>query len=332
MIEIKDEQGKFYEIYQDLFSKIIGETELYGNILYHYTSPEALISILQQGKNGNNRDVDTINFHFTKADSLNDKNEGKEFFKIYEETINQLLKDKKISPEFYDFIHRIEHKNIFWWDESTSLYPYKECETYICSFSKGKDLLPMWNYYSKNSQYEGYNLGIRFEGKEQLSKAFLSLGIKGEINLFKVIYDKSKIKNVLYEFIFQLSKECDLNNDSDKNNIDINVKMASTILKYIVKHNAFTHEEECRFVLNILKGSCENKINYKTKKGILIPYIDIRLQKKFLKEITIGPLIENETAENMLKFFLNQNEYKIRYDNNTYDGVLINKSEIPIRY
>lgn len=331
MIEIREERTKFYDIYQELYSNLIDEKDMYGKVLYHYTSPEALISILKQAEN--KKECDTISLHFTRADCLNDKNEGKEFFKIYKEILNELLKENQISKEFYNFLCNLKHKNIFWSDENIfSLYPYKECETYICSFSEGKDSLAMWNYYSKNNQYEGYNLGIKFNEKSNLSESFINLGIEAEIYLIKVIYDCNKVKNSLSQFILKLFEKCDLECESDRICIENDIRMASTLLRYSFKHEAFQHEQEYRFLINVLKENCMNIVGFKTKKGILIPYINTKLKKLFLREITIGPLIEKETAQNTLEFFLKQNGYKVRYDDTTDDGVLIKSSEVPIRY
>lgn len=327
MIVIKEERNKFYDTYQDLFAKLIDDSGIYGEPLYHYTSPQSLISILK--KEAQN---DAISLHFTRADTLNDLAEGREFYKYYEETSDKLLNEGKISQEFYHLISKIDRKDIFWWDEPIPLYPYKASETYICSFSKGKDLLPMWNYYSKNSQYEGYNLGIKLESDEQLKKAFLSDGITGEIYLHEVIYDAFKVKSALYEFLIKLYQKCDLKSEWDKFCVEIDIQLASSLLRYIVKNSAFEHEQECRFILKILKGSSLDKIDFRTKNGLLIPYIDAKLSRSFLKEITIGPLIEQKTARNTLEFFLNKNGYKVRYDRDSDDGILINNSDVPIRY
>lgn len=331
MIEIREERTKFYDIYQELYSNLIDEKGMYGKVLYHYTSPEALISILKQAEN--KKECDTISLHFTRADCLNDKTEGNEFFKLYKETLDQLLEENQFSREFYDFLCNIEHKNIFWSEEDPfSLYPFKECDTFICSFSEGSDSLAMWNYYSKNDQYEGYNLGIQFKEKSELSKSFLNLEVDAEIALFRVIYDSNKIKECLGEFILKLFEKCDLKCEIDRYCIENDIRLASTILRYIVKNKAFKHEEECRFLINVAKENCSDIIDFRAKKGILIPFINAEFEKKFLKRITIGPLIEKEIAQNTLEIFLKKNGYKLQYDGSTDDGIQIKSSEVPIRY
>ena len=108
--------------------------------------------------------------------------------------------------------------------------------------------------------------------------------------------------------------------------------MLKTILRYIVKNKAFMHEQEYRFILRIPKKGNSPVIDFKTKKGVLVPYINLSLNKYLIKEITIGPLIEQDIAKRTLEFFLQQNGYKIRNDNNIDEGIIISSSEVPIRY
>lgn len=263
---------------------------------------------------------------------MNDKAEGKEFFEIYENIAKELLYTNQINQEFYDLIFEYEHKDVFWSGDYFSLYPYEECETYICSFSEGKDILALWNYYSKNDQYEGYNLGIRFDEEKNLSNAFLSIGRGAEIDLYKVIYDKNKVENSIRELIIKLFSKYICVNTITKQSLINDIRMLKTILRYIVKNKAFMHEQEYRFILRIPKKGNSPVIDFKTKKGVLVPYINLSLNKYLIKEITIGPLIEQDIAKRTLEFFLQQNGYKIRNDNNIDEGIIISSSEVPIRY
>ena len=69
----------------------------------------------------------------------------------------------------------------------------------------------------------------------------------------------------------------------------------------------------------------ENKIlyHYRTKNGVLVPYIEIPFFKETVKEITIGPLVERELAVENLKEFLDLRGYK---------DIDIKVSNVPIRY
>lgn len=67
----------------------------------------------------------------------------------------------------------------------------------------------------------------------------------------------------------------------------------------------------------------EEKIQYRTKNGVLIPYIEIPFFKETVKEITIGPLVERELAVENLKEFLDLRGYK---------NIDIKVSNVPIRY
>lgn len=71
-----------------------------------------------------------------------------------------------------------------------------ECDRYLCSFSKNKDSLAMWNYYSKGNKYEGFNIGFYpYSIKESLKKL---LGDKeAEFHIYPVIYSRSEQKRLI---------------------------------------------------------------------------------------------------------------------------------------
>lgn len=316
-------KSKFDTIVENIFEKISGGDDKYKNkIFYHYTSPEVLTNILKK---------DNMVLRFTKSDCLNDKSEGKEFYFIYKEVCEEIFKNEQISDDFYKLIKNIEFKDVFcaYINNGYNIVK-KDCDTYICCFSESKDILSMWNYYCKNDKYEGYNIGIQFENYSDVGKCFFNDEKDyAEVDFYRVIYNKDVVKNILSEFLIDLYENTDYRLYYEKEAIVDTILLVTTKLKYIIKNEAFSHEKEIRFIINVIKNKNSYNINFTSKKGLITPYIDLKLEKKFLKEITIGSLIEKEIAKNNLEFLLRYNEYILDVEENR---IKIDFSEIPIRY
>ena len=135
--------------------------------LCHYTSPSGLLGIF---------DSQTPSLFFTQYDSLNDTKERKVIFEILKKYCDKQLAEQKISEELYNDILSISQSDLFAItriiDEELLLSngekvkgitssSDEECHTYICSFSKNNDSLPMWRMYAQN----GNGLAIVFDKK-----------------------------------------------------------------------------------------------------------------------------------------------------------------------
>ena len=116
-----------------------------NSILYHYTKPEKLLSILESG---------TI--RFSNALYLNDKEEVTYSYKLIFNLIDEMpeLNQRlfsKIKEHFYT-----KYTNII---NGSDDFGYKY-EFYTISFSTESDNLTLWNNYAKGQNYTGYNIGF----------------------------------------------------------------------------------------------------------------------------------------------------------------------------
>lgn len=151
----------FHEFLIDLTYENAYMPNEYNENIFHYTSPNGFNSILF----GNE---EKVTLWANRYDCLNDMSEGTISSHVYKEVCEDLLESKKITKEQYDEISNLEANkkkfttyNII--DNETginSMTKMKKCQKYICSFLKNPDSLAMWNYYSKESKYEGYNIGF----------------------------------------------------------------------------------------------------------------------------------------------------------------------------
>ncbi len=280
------------------------EKDLDNTMLYHYTTPEGLLGILQE---------DGVKLHFTKFTALNDKMEGKVLQKrflticerLYSEKViekrevNQLL--KYVNFETGKFRCFLEGK----WQELNFE------DTFVCSFSLQQDSLPMWNYYVKNGSYQGYNIGFR--------NPYFCCDVSED----DILADILQVCEVLYsdkelEVLVRESQDILKKFGEDLTNLLHDLHYG--VLQH--KESCFAHEQEVRLIYTA-NPKKKKQIKYKVKNGVLVPYIEVELLRETVQEITVGPLIEQDLAVKNLREFLEQRGYS---------DVDIKVSEIPIRY
>lgn len=153
-----------------------------NSILYHYTKPEKLLSILESG---------TI--RFSNALYLNDKEEVTYSYKLIFSLIDEMpeLNQQlfaKIKEHFYT-----KYTNII---NGSDDFVYKH-EYYTISFSTDGDNLTLWNNYAKGQKYTGYNIGFR---KKDLIADMEKIGFNSVYG--NIIYEKKKQITVL-KLIFE---------------------------------------------------------------------------------------------------------------------------------
>lgn len=282
--------------------------------IYHYTSPNGLIGIIT------NKEL-----WFSRFDCLNDAGEGQYVTDVYKKAIHSLrgkINDKfldniyDVEPDFRQFFKikdgLVEPRNNLRLERSVTATPY------LCCFSQYNDSLPMWNYYSKGGQYEGYNVGFNY----------LPIVDSNEnVNVYRAIYKEEDQISILATRI----EEGYVNYSEHDNSIELirhRLKKELSTRGIQFKHPAFEHENEVRLVYwrpnddDNLENKKE-KIYYRQIHGIVIPYIKLGVKlEEVVQSVTIGPLIKRDVAEKTVKCLLNENGISIP----------IEKSELPVRY
>lgn len=288
--------------------------------LFHYTSPEGMNSILFSNEN-------EIELFASRCDCVNDTSEGKYIIDVYNEAITELCKENQITDrQFYNIksIMPSDKELIYTYDENRCVsVAERKCNKYICCFSTDGDSLAMWNYYSKNSKYQGYNIAFfDIEAMESLRKYFSGTSIKW----YKVIYDCEEKKKLIKDFVLEILKYFD--------NVSIS-SIKSVISSQLAewgrcfKHPCFAHEKEVRVVVSIPQDEEHEllPVEYRQKDMFIIPFIRLRFSKESLSAVTISPLYctdgEKEQQIKILKERLKRNKYE------TCD---VNPSQVPIRY
>lgn len=337
-------------------------------MLYHYTSPKVIMNIIRE---------EGVCLRFSRYDCLNDTSEGKEAVAIQQEVCGQLRQEyadsrhklelldeiEVLRPDFKSIFvesgdrlqaESVEHDSFTFTQGDTGAdKPSARADIcmipavpYICSFSQEPDALTMWNYYTKGTHYEGYNVGLEVEGlclqvygpENDEGKTACSAGcdtgrddicgceVHGKPELkcewWSIIYDKThqhdkirtEIERILHQGHFSKAEYvAQLNNWAIR-----------------FKNEIFRHEKEERLICYVpeeeLRGgvTLDDYIQFRVVNGCLVPYLDVLIaDKSALKEITIGPLIEEKLAKNTMELFLRLKGY---------DEVDIHTSKAPIRY
>ena len=292
--------------------------------IYHYTSPLGLLGIVS----------DRTKLWFSRYDCLNDKLEGRFVYTVYRDTVNRLLKSNKISEDFCQLVQSFKFNSIEFFPckvEDTTpegVIQVVDCmvsleyQSYLCCFSTNWDSLPNWNYYSKDVSNRGYNVGF---ATDELTRAVATQGCY-LLEFKKIQYGESVLKKQITELMLAVyQRRQELGKDGVLHVI------SSQLFEWLLttKSDHFKHEQEVRAILKVpLMIPAEVKkekleTRYRTINGYIVPYVELEFNKECVSEITLGPLLDLNTALNGVK--------QLR-DDRGYTHVKINASKIQLRY
>lgn len=188
---------------------------------------------------------------------------------------------------------------------------------YITSFCTEKDSLPMWGMYSSNG--EGVSIGI---DSTELEKAFSQ-------GLLSCCYGQDALRDQL-EQLKQFSTHLSANpNDSRsvKEQQDDLLWGMCVLHCLSAKNEAYKHEHEIRgIVRNPPEGrDAKYKHMFRVHKGIIVPFIEIKLPKTALRKIVFGPTTDSGLTRQSIEDLLSLRSYG--YGN----GYVILSSTCPYR-
>ena len=283
-----------------------------NSILYHYTKPEKLLSILESG---------TI--RFSNALYLNDKEEVTYSYKLIISLIDEMSGlNKSLFGRIRDYFYSKYTNIINGTDDFNNKFEY-----YTISFSTDGDNLTLWNNYSKGQNYTGYNIGFC---KQDLIEDMVKVGFKSVYG--NTVYDKEKQITVLKLIFEKWNKQYEklLDNITKKNGTD---KLTDTYIELInllstislfFKNPYFKDEKEYRIIfINNYGSNFTKQTKICEKNGLFVPYIEYKFLKKTVNSINIGPTLE----ENI--FYTSTCTMLANFG---YGNRNVNRSKIPLRY
>ena len=292
--------------------------------IFHYTSIHGLQGILSKKT-----------FHFTNIKYMNDRDEVIAGIESLYKNIDVPEKDL---AELRSFLS----------DDQESVF--------VCCFSLDNDSLPMWNYYTKEINNQGFN--IEFSDKKLVESLLRFNPDLDGCNFSFGTVDYSKDNNSEYSSIFiteigRLVKELfsnllntksvkeDINKKENFSELPIyfyNGKSCSfdkssieSFLCYI-KRDCFRQEQEFRIVITVPKyllPKLKEKEIYKFRvsNGVLVPYLELIFSEEVVKSITISPTVKSDLVELSIRDFLEYSNFNIQ-DYSTF----LKHSKIPIRF
>lgn len=300
------------------------------HMLCHYTSPSGLMGIFNDSK---------PNLFFSQYDSLNDTKERKDIIEALRYYCDKQLKNNIMSKKLYDDIMPISTSDLFSItrnkkekivldngnivNDVTSM-TYEECYTYICSFSKNNDSLPMWKMYSKADHYEGFC--IEFASTNFTYNNCYKNGFN--IELHTVIYDEQQKFDLIDKVISPIIKLYDSASRQDKEYLLSMITEMIRKFQFVFKNKSFSYEEEVRAILHIPKTSVSDteyfsKRKYRQNNGLIVPYVEYYFDPSNALSITIAPTMKEEIAITNLKDYL---------CSKGLNHIDIISSDIPIRF
>ena len=291
--------------------------------VYHYTSVDAFLSMLDQmDKNNKESSKHMLTFWASNAFYMNDPSEMISIYDKYTKVLPKIEKKLKIKDNPFSMIQfntsngvEMEKiiKSIF-----MSLYKY----SFVVSFSKQRDTIPMW------VQYGGMGDGLCLVFDSKKIRDFLYDEYMKSDMLNDVIYhlDRGKVYEDLQKMYLKYYNE-----DGDNYQYKKLGFITEMLFSYSVrvKSEYYDYEKECRLMYHIikmcdlqevLKNSLEKvsskmderlselhakiKTKVKSKNGCLIPYVEISIPASCLLSVIVGPASNTEMQCQALKMKL----------------------------
>lgn len=279
--------------------------EKYNGVLYHYTTVEGLLGI-----------INTNVIFATSYPFLNDSSEivyGRRLCKSIINARMEKIEDDILNVFYKECLKQIDSNNF---------------RIYITCFCERGNLLSQWRGYAKNGL--GFSLGL--ESKYLLSK--MRKAPYDLIKIKKVEYDTLKQKDVINKLLNEAVKYIEEEKiEEDKLVCEVAKVVNKKIEECIVffKDPAFEEEKEWRAIY-YEKEEGLIKTKYRARSNRIVDYKEFDLSPTFADtykdklpvcEIICGPGIENTATNEVIQ--------KLLKDNGFADRVNILNSSIPFK-
>lgn len=270
-------------------------------ILYHYTSNEAFLSIIE------NRSIWLSNLQLS-----NDASEGRYFIDQTKKFILEQQKDFTLYQKPLTFLR--EH-----------------CTALGISFSEFGDLLSQWRAYAD----DGTGVSIGFDRKQlavlvtkgeqslkgmQLSKVKYADYTQEEFPSGKIISLIEEIEDERNSILQAVdgegfgSKVRALHFNKDLKNLTFDKLAELTVDQFFLKQPFFSEEQEWRLIICTPQSSQISQLpnlQFKSQKDKIVPYLPFpkkALPSQIIKEVVLGP--KNKTPIEVVKIFLKEKGFE----------------------
>ena len=247
--------------------------------LFHYTDGNALLSILKNKK-----------LWLTHIKYMNDSSEYTHGKNILFEQIQHLIKEK---TNFHCNIAGVNSVN-----EHAHIFVGSFCSSAI-------DNLSQWRGYgSYNGCY-----AIEFNAKISKHKKKCIYNISEQVDA--ATKHASRITKISEKYFKKLRTDqpYPLDHPIQQELISTNLEAHVEIARF--KHKGFEEEKEHRIILIAVDDyeGTSNKILFRNRNGLIIPFVEYEIPLNSFKRIWIGPMKEQELAEHSLNMFIDSLEW-----------------------
>ena len=263
-------------------------------ILYHYTSVEGLIGILE-----------SCSLWCTDVKYLNDPIELKYGKKLIYDKLQGYLKMEE------NAILNAILKNL-----SQIIGILHKYDVYISCFSQEDNLLSQWKNYA--SKGKGFNLGIEFNTECDVRTKTACIGDISKEHypvLRRVVYEEKEQNFIIEDFISKIIRST---KEALKSNDEIDwppiVLYASNVLIELMlsfKNHNFREEREWRLITVLDKKYKQELRKFRVKDNEVVPYLDNYLYENAngitefpLRTIKSGPGLEDERTLSTIDLLL----------------------------
>lgn len=254
--------------------------------LYHYTSIDAMNSMLNTYRD--NVSNENMLFWASSIIAMNDPKEmihGKEVLKRILPGLERLF---EISPNERLDIDQLDSEELF--------IDYQNIP-FVLSFTENEDDLAMWTMYGD----KGDGVMLRFKRNIKISQIY-EMSDSGfiKVNYKRGIDRYAQLREIYNNGLSELRNYTDAKDISDCKKHTLG-RLFSHLCPYI-KSEAYEKENERRCCF--LKVPYD-KIKFRTKNKIIIPYIEVPIPIMYLDEIMLGPCSNIGMLKSSLRYLLN---------------------------
>jgi hypothetical protein len=269
--------------------------------LFHYTDAAAVKSILE------NRSL-----WFTDIRFLNDSQEFHDGIKFITESAYGPVSSLWFNHDYLDQARDAVRKTI----EENIDFSLSESPLFVCSFTRAQDLL---------SQWRGYGM-YAIEFSEEALGNYLPTtrtcvyGIQEKGSTSQDI-----IRSALEVITNDLAK-----NDGRMGTKSMDALSEIALIASIFKNGGFHEEREVRSIEYTHAG--DERIKFRSKLDLLIPYIEVKIDLDCIKAIHIGPIRNKELAQLSLDQLIRKELMEYRADGgNVETEIQIIQTSLPYR-
>ena len=274
-----------------LLNNIIKDSfSLHNVIVYHYLPADTLYKIIDQS------DDISFSLRFTNVNYMNDKMDGKygnnEFIVAFKHFFGDVKnKNNEMRMELRNEIYTQLPKLLIDKPCTRNSNTYTLfmvdgvlCNAYVCSLSLDPESIPLWKNYGSGFS-ESYAIGLNTKGLADVCICRI------EYNNYDD--ERRSLPGVLLKKIFSIIEK----EKSTKSEIHT---LSKAIIEFMsawsISHKDYywEYEKEVRLV-KFMPVDTEPH-GYSIRNGVFRPYINVPFDKKCVKDVVVGPMVERYNA------------------------------------